>query len=598
MRGFRFGFMCSALALSGAVAACGGDDDGGSSNSGSGGTTGGGGSETTSGGSGGTATTTTTSSGGSQTSGGSGGSGGSAGEATTGGTAGTGGTETTGTGGSAGGAGAPPDELAPITKVTDIVIPEANEMLGLTFGASGKIWGSGATSVDPENQQLLIARFNPDGTPDTDFDDDGFLVYDIAPGGELSRGIVELANGDIIVQANVDDGKGGELIADAGGGDDMPREDGRNVVLLRFDSEGALVGSFGEDGIVQLDFGWTSTDDADWPVPTYDSSTLEEGDDPEDGFSGPGFPTDDSWGIALDATGDEEKIVVFGAGPAPHVTGEDAVQRVDNDRYVLRVLASDGSLDPDFNDGAAFTFGSPGVLSDGGRRGRVEADGSILSAGYTNFGEGLGNHVMVLRLLEDGTPDTDFGFGLAIPGVTWFNPFREDGGVAECYAVASQSNGRLVTTGYGRATGAGMTSQYGYATTDLQDLVAFGVDADAVDLDWGKQGTLAIQSEEAGLGDTEDRGRDLIALPDDRTVHAGRFGGHPALFVVTPEGELDTSVGDGGKFLYEPFAEATSHFYAIASNHNVADREQTLIAATTNNHAEGVILAILSVDEE
>ncbi|HEY6727866.1 MAG TPA: hypothetical protein VI197_27725 [Polyangiaceae bacterium] len=597
MRGLKFGFICSALALSGAVAACGSDDDGDSS-SGSGGTGGAGGSaETTTGGSGGTAPTTTANSGGSDA----GGSGGSAGaETTTGGSGGTDGTTTTGgSGGSAGDGGAPPEGFAPITEVTNVVIPEANEMLGLAFGADGKIWASGATSVDPDDQQLVIARFNPDGTPDTTFQDEGFLIHNVVVGGgELSRGIVELENGDIIVQANVDDGNGGALITDAGGGDDMPRQDGRNVVLLRFDSDGELVTSFGDDGVAQLDLGWTSDDDADWPVPTYDSSTLEDGDDPEDGFSGPGFPIDDSWGIALDTSSDEERIVVFGAGPAAHVTDPEAVQRVDNDRYVLRVLASDGSLDPDFNDGAPFTFGSAGVLSDGARRGIVEPDGSILSGGYTNYGAGLGNHVMLLRLFEDGTPDANFGFGLSIPGVTWFNPFREDDGVAECYSVARQSTGRVITTGYGRATGVGVPSQYGYATTDLQDVVIFGVNPGELDLDWGNQGTLAIQSEEAGLVDTEDRGRDLIVLPDDRTVHAGRFGGSPALFVVTPDGQPDTSVGDGGKFLYEPFEEATSHFYAIASNQNVADRDETLIVAATNHHAEGVILAILKVEEE
>lgn len=596
MRGFKFGFICSALALSGAVAACGGDDDGGGG-SGSGGTSGSGGSgETTTGGSGGSASTTTAG-GGSDA----GGSGGSAGAEPTGGSGGTDGTQTTGgSGGTAGSGGAPPEELKPITQVMDVVIPELNEIFGLSFGADGKLWASGATHADPDNPKLVIARFNPDGTPDTDFADEGFLVHDVVPGGaEMSRGIVELSNGDIIVQANIDDGKGGEPIPDAGGGDDMPRMDGRDVVLLRFDSEGALVGSFGENGVARVDFGWSDADNADWPVPTYDSSTLEDGDDPEDGFSGAGFPNDDSWGIALDSSGDEDKIVVFGYGPpGPGVTDTSGAQRVDNDRYVVRVLASDGSVDPDFNEGAPYTFGSPGVLSDGGRRGLVEPDGSILSAGYTNWGEGLGNHVMVLRLLDDGTPDPAFGFGLAIPGVTWFNPFREDGGVAECYAVARQSTGRLVSTGYGRATGPNLLSSYGYATTLEVDLVAFGFDGDGVDLDWGNSGTLAIQSEEAGLADTQDRGRDLVVLPDDRTIHAGRYGGHPALFVVTPDGHPDTSVGEDGKFLYEPFETASSHFYTITSNANVDDRDELLVAAATNTHEEGVILAILKVEEE
>jgi uncharacterized delta-60 repeat protein len=469
--------------------------------------------------------------------------------------------------------------------VTDVVVDQVNELRGLTYSANGKIWGSGFTDVDAENRQLAIARFNADGTLDTTFDGDGVLVFDIVPGDEQSRGIVELANGDIIVQANIDDQNGGELIADDASVEaDQPRPDGRDVVLLRFDAEGALVTSFGENGILTVDFGWTEPDDAEWPAPTYDSANG--------GWSGPGFPRDDSWGIALDTSGSEERIVVFGYGPAVRETDAAVEQRFDNDRYVARVLASDGATDPDFNQSSVFTFNSLGTFSDNGRRGLVEPDGTILSTGYTNFGTGFGNHVVLLRLLEDGTPDTDFGFGIASPGATRFNPFVDDGGMAECYSAGIQSNGRIVTTGYGYATAANTISKYGYATSDAQDLVSFGVLSAGLDTDWGNLGTLAIQSEEAGLGDTQDRGRDLVVLVDDRVVHAGRFGPNPALFVTTPDGMLDTSVGEQGKFLYEPFVD-TSHFYVIAAN-----ADKTRIAAATSNHADGVVLAILEVGSD
>ena len=587
--------MGGSLLLGSVLAACGGDDDGRPSGPGAGGT----GGLASDGGSGGMAATNGTggaeATGGTSSTGGDGGTGGTTAAGGSGG-GGTGGTEatggTSGSAGTGGEGGAPPEGFDPITEVNDVVVTEVNEIRGLTYSATqaGKIWGSGFTDVDSTNRQLAIVRLNGDGTLDTTFDDDGVLIYDIVTGDEQSRGIVELENGDIVVQANIDDGNGGDLITDAGGGDAQPRPDGRNVVLLRFDAEGALVTSFGDNGVATVEFGWSEADNAAWPVPSYDSSTLEEGDDPEDGFSGAGFPRDDSWGIGLDTSGDEEKIVVFGYGPPPPVT--EGTQRVDNDRYVARVLAGDGSPDPDFADGSAYTFGSAGTLNDNGRRGLVESDGSILSAGYTNYGEGLGNHVMVLRLLEDGTPDTSFGFGIAIPGVTWFNPFRDDGGFAECYAINKQSNGRLVSTGYGAATATNLTSRYGYATTVQQDLVSFGFFPLGLDLDWGNAGTLAIQSEEAGSSDAEDRGRDLVVLEDDRVVHAGRFGGSPAIFVTTPDGQLDTSVDQDGIFLYEPF-EDTSHFYVIA-----ASPDKRRLAAATSSHPDGVVVAILEVGAE
>ena len=172
--------------------------------------------------------------------------------------------------------------------------------------------------------------------------------------------------------------------------------------------------------------------------------------------------------------------MIFGYGPAAFDV--EAEQRYDNDRYVARVLASDGSPDPAFNgDGSAFTFNTLSTFADNARRGIVEDDGSIVSAGYTNFGDGFRNHVVLLRLLPDGTADPAFGFGIPAPGATRFNPFVEDGGMAECYAVARQSTGRYVTTGYGAVTGAGVSSRYGYATSTAQDLVSFGVLADGLE---------------------------------------------------------------------------------------------------------------------
>ncbi len=481
--------------------------------------------------------------------------------------------------------GKPPVKTyAAITEVADHRIAEINDLRGLTFAKDGKLYASGHTDADAKNRKLVLARFEADGKLDTTFDDDGIVVTDLAAGDEQSLGVVELDNGDLIVQANVSDGKGGAAIKDIAGGADGVRASGTNVWLVRFDSSGKLVTSWGTNGKAPVVFGWTDADDASWPAPTYNSSLAENM-----RYSTPGYPNDQGWGVVLDKSSGEEKLVVSGFGPAKKSTSE---QRYDNDRYVARLLASTGAPDPEWNGGSAFTFNSLGTFSDGGRRAIVEKDGTVVSAGYTNFGAGLGNHVVLLRLGPDGKPDTKFGFGIASPGATRFNPFIDDGGVAECYAVGRQSSGRYVTTGYGRATGNGVTSRYGYVTTDQVDLVSFGVKSDGrgIDPKYGKEGTLAVQSEELGLGGTEDRGRDLLVLPDDRVVHAGRLGTSPAIFVTTPEGALDKSVSDDGTFTYEPFDPMPSHFFAVA-----ASQDKKRIAAATSTHASGVIVAVLEV---
>lgn len=480
-----------------------------------------------------------------------------------------------GQGGEGGQPDAPP--LA-VTALSDEVYTQASDLRGLFYATDGKLYASGHLGTSPTtvDKKVVVGRFSADGVPDTTFGGDGFVELNVVPrvidandgvtvlndGNEESLGIVKLAGGDIVVQVNIRDVNG----------------KGMDVGLLRLDSTGAPVTTFGTNGLVRLTFGWPAADDASWPGPSV-------------------APSDTAWGIELDpSSAATEKIVVFAFGAAAKgsTAGNPAVQRVDNDRYVARVLAADGSLDPAFNDGKVLGYNSGGTFSDGGRRGVVNADGSIVSAGYTDYGAGLGNHILVLRLTPAGKLDTNFGFGIVDKGVVRTNPFVNDGGLAECYNVAVQSSGRYVTTGYGRATAAGATSSYGYATTQEVDLISVGIAADgkALDLGWGNQATLAIQSEEAGLAATEDRGRDVLALPDDQLVYAGRYGVDPAIFVATKDGEFDPANGIGKLVTYAPLGGTPSHFFRLRLS-----KDGKRLAAATSNHAEGVILAVLKVGE-
>lgn len=561
-----------------------GDDDGGDADQPSGGTGNSGGARAGSGGGG---------RGGTSGGGAAGKPSGEGGQVSAGAGAGGQGGEDAQAGGVGGGGGSGPEAGGPISRVNDTLIPGVNDLRGLTYSKSGKIYGSGHVGADAKSvdRELAVVRLNADGTLDKSFGQGGIVTHNLATrvveteeegaggvggaggaggapgtvevvvndGDENSIGVVELANGDLVVQANVRDASG----------------KGMDVVLLRLNDEGETVTSFGDDGVQRIDFGWSPADDATFPNDAR--------------------PNDQGWGVNLDTSSGEEKLVVNGFGPAKMgamTSGMTPVQRTDNDRYVARVLASDGSFDPEFNQGKVFTLNTGGTFSDGARRAIVEEDGSILSTGYTNYGEGLGNHIVLIRLEPDGTPDGDFGFGIALPGVVRSNPFLSDGGIAECYSAGKQSDGRYVTVGYGRATAANTLSSFGWSVTDAVDLVSFGVLPSAIDTTFGRDGTLAIQSEELALGNTEDRGRDLVVLADDRVVFAGRLGPNPALFVTTPGGELDTDSGEDGVFAYDPLPE-TSHFYRIALS-----ADGTRIAASTNNHADGVRVAVLEVGED
>ena len=469
--------------------------------------------------------------------------------------------ETGGSGGSdepggSGGTGGGGEIESPLTEVFADAVPGIDTLLGLTFAKDGKIYASGYVTVDGDRRTAAV-RFNADGTLDTSFGDNGIATYNVAvaaddahpnppanyvAGNEGSYGIVELANGDVIVQTNANDGEGGQ-----------------DVVLIKFDSEGNFDTDF---GVVRIDLGWVNGD-TDWP-----------GELP---------PSDQSWGIALDTSGDEEKVVVFAHGPAKKGSTYEGVQRTDQDRYVVRVLASDGSLDTSFASGGIFTFDFDDArLSDGGRRGIVEADGSILQAGYTNFGDGQNNHVGILRLLPDGTPDTSFGFGTTSPGMTKFNPFKDKGGFAEAYNVTRLSTGAYVTTGYGKVSSASVNN----------DLVSFRIAGDELDTTWGENGAFTVLSEPdptAGKGAQPNRenGRDLVRLADDSTFHVGCYDDFAAVFLATKDGFLDESFGDGGKVVYD----FPSPFFKVAQSAS-GDR----IAAVTQGSEGKVFLAIFAIN--
>jgi uncharacterized delta-60 repeat protein len=468
-----------------------------------------------------------------------------------------------------------PEVLDVINEVNHVLVPGVNDLRGLIYSADGQyIYGSGfvAPTADSD-RELALVRFLSDGTLDEDFGTAGVVKHNLVTrvvngdtvtndGSEDSLGVVQLASGEFVLSAGLRDAAGL----------------GTDLVLVKLDAEGELVSDFGTGGVLRVDLGWTPADDVNFPTAGAK-------------------PQDVAWDLRVDNSSGTEKLVIFAFGPAKvgQMTGpvDNQTQRVDNDRYILRVLASDGSLDPEFNAGAPYIMNSGGTFSDGGRRGQVFADGSILSAGYTNFGDGLGNHVMAIRLLPNGTPDPAFGFGIALPGVARTNPFIDDGGIAECYSIGVQSTGRYVTTGYGRATAAGLSSSLGWVTTDAQDLVSVGFTAEGLDTTYGHSGTLAIQSEEYALGGTEDRGRDLLVLPDDRVVHVGRFGIKPAIFVTLPNGEPDLDSGIDGRFEFDALTDPTSHFYKAAFS-----PDQKRIATTTNNHVDGVLIAVIQVGED
>ena len=475
--------------------------------------------------------------------------------------------------GAAGAAGADGADggISAVTPAVDVITTAANDLRGVTYSRvaphANKIYVSGHVGTTDANRQVVVGRFFADGTPDSSFATDGFLELNVTAatgsGDENALSLTELQGGDLIVSTRATDADGGQ-----------------SVYLLRITPDGAQAAGWGDaDGKVEVVFGTANADNATFP-----------------GFPG-AAPSDLAWDVIVDPSVTTDRVVVFGIGPAG-----DGV-RTDRDRYVARmtISATGATADPTFNGGEAYTFAGTGTLTDNARRGLVEADGSIVTAGYTD--PGAGEHVVLIKLTPAGELDTTFGgftqstaIVAATPGIAVFNPFEADGGFAESYAVGAQSTGSYVTTGYGRATTRNGTtpSTLGYEISDGQDMVAFRVVAGTAaeeDLTWGQGGQIAVQSEGQGFPTTEDRGRHLVILPDDRTVVAGRFGGNAAAFVLTDMGVPDTLVfGDG--IIELPNATVTSQFFGLALS-----PDGSRVAMTTNSNDNGARLVVLKVGQ-
>lgn len=456
-----------------------------------------------------------------------------------------------------------------ITSVADFVTTDkANDLRGVAYGADGKIYVSGhkgdsAAETNPQTV-VVVGRFNADGTPDTTFSEDGFAEVDLGAGlVEQSLAVAPLANGDVVAAVNATEADGGI-----------------SVFLVKFDATGKQVTGDawgGDTGAVEVVFGW----------PNANNDSFPDAEKP---------PQDTAWDLKLDNSSGTEKLVVAGHGSAAEGSG-----RTDADRYVTRLIAADGTVDPAFNGGKPFTYHSAQAFAEGGRRVTVAADGSIMSAGYTNLGDALRNHVILIHLNADGTLDQNFGgfvspqssadaVGLtATPGVAVFNPFVVDGGFAECYAAVQLSDGSWITTGYGGATAEATPSTLGFKTTEAPDLVSFKVKGNALDTTYGSNGQVALQSEGLGLKSAEERGRLLVALPGDRTLHVGYFGGIPSAMVLDAAGKPDTSVSDDG-ILALPNDTIPAQFFGA-----VVSPDGKHVALTTNNNKAGARLVVLEL---
>ena len=310
----------------------------------------------------------------------------------------------------------------------------ANQWDAVTIAPDGDIYVAGTVSDTSANWDLLVARYNSNGTLDTGFDSDGHVRLSLGAGVDQAYAIALQPDGKVLVggstfvgqtsqlalvRLNLNGttdttfGSGDGIVTTAIGGGTFPRNEITGIVVQ---SDGRIVvGGNGNDG--------TGTSNNVIRLARY----LADGSlDPA--FDGDGVVTTNLAGNRFDRVGGiglqhDDKVVVFGHSQQLGVTSDDFV--------VARYNWDDGSLDTtygDANSGATILAASPGVDQ--------AADGVVLPDGSAVVGGTVGSSDLGAALFA-GDPAPK------LPGAPSLDP-SGDSGTSSLDGITNDSTPALV----------------------------------------------------------------------------------------------------------------------------------------------------------
>ena len=368
----------------------------------------------------------------------------------------------------------------------------------------GKIVAAGHSYGGPDNDDdFAVTRYNADGTLDTDFATGGKVTSNVL-NDEVVYGVAIQSDGKIVVAGSSNNG------------------DDDDLTLARYTTAGALDTSFGSDSS-----GWVITDaiqageeevaravaidsndnivvagisdngsDDDFAVTRYTTAGALDTSFSSDGKVATAIGSDDDRAYAV-AIQSDDKIVVAGDG-----SGDFALARYTTAGALDTSFGADGpdtGTDPDGHVTTAIGSGN-----DVARAMAIQSDGKIVVVGYSH--NGTNDDFALARYTTVGALDTSFGTGGKVTTAI-------GSGADQAYAVAIQSDGKIVVAGYSHNGTNNDFAVARYTTAGALD-TTFGTDG--ADSDSDPDGFVTI-----AIGSGNDVARAVAIASDGKIVVAG-----------------------------------------------------------------------------
>ena len=304
---------------------------------------------------------------------------------------------------------------------------------GIIQQADGKLVAVGNTYNAKGMKQFALLRYNLDGTLDTTFNGTGMVITkisDLTVPVDDAKAVIQQSNGRLVVVG----------VTASGVNDDC--------ALVRYNKDGSLDETFGEQGIVTMGFG--TKDDtclsiiqqADDKLVVAGEAAMSNGNDKADfalaRFNADGS-LDSSFGTGGKVTTDFGGTTNNGRSVIQLADGKLLMAGYSDYNFALTRYNTDGSLDTAFDtDGKLFVD----IASDRDYAISVlqQADGRLVLAGYTNVNPGNKTNFAVVRLNQDGSFDPSFNS----TGKLVLSVDSNNNAVAK---VIQQTDGKLVLAG-------------------------------------------------------------------------------------------------------------------------------------------------------